>query len=248
MISENLIHEIGEEVTTETKSGRRKILLMISNAHNYYIGIELSEKFFSFVLSDNKGNKVKEKVISFQTSAEKETRNTTRLIKELSTFLELCKEYNPETIGVALPGHFDKQSCTILTNNPFWKTFTLKELVDNSPLPIYFENNVQSMALAERIFAECHRDQNFAVLHVGRGMFCSCIYEGELYGKNNVLAGEIGHTISHPDGELCECGKRGCLQTYASEAWIIKKSQILYQNFDNTYLRQLADTPWGYYH
>lgn len=243
LISENLIHEIGEEVTTETKSGRRKILLMISNAHNYYIGIELSEKFFSFVLSDNKGNKVKEKVISFQTSAEKETWNTTKLIKELSTFLELCKEYNPEAIGVALPGHFDKQSCTILTNNPFWKTFTLKELVDNSPLPIYFENNVQSMALAERIFSERHRDQNFAVLHVGRGMFCSCIYDGELYGKNNVLAGEIGHTISHPDGELCECGKRGCLQTYASEAWIIKKSQILYQNFDNTYLRQLADTP-----
>lgn len=243
LISENLIHEIGEEVTTETKSGRRKILLMISNAHNYYIGIELSEKFFSFVLSDNKGNKIKEKVISFQTSAEKETWNTTKLIKELSTFLELCKEYNPETIGVALPGHFDKQSCTILTNNPFWKTFTLKELVDNSPLPIYFENNVQSMALAERIFSERHRDQNSAVLHVGRGMFCSCIYDGELYGKNNVLAGEIGHTISHPDGELCECGKRGCLQTYASEAWIIKKSQILYQNFDNTYLRQLADTP-----
>src|SRR5699024_669111 len=108
--------EIGEEVTTETKSGRRKILLMISNAHNYYIGIELSEKFFSFVLSDSKGNKVKEKVISFQTSAEKETWNTTKLIKELSTFLELCKEYNPEAIGVALPGHFDNQSCTILTN------------------------------------------------------------------------------------------------------------------------------------
>lgn len=94
LISENLIHEIGEEVTTETKSGRRKILWMISIAHNYYVGIELSEKFFSFVLSDNKGNKVKEKVISFQTSAEKETWNTTKLIKELSTFLELCKEYN----------------------------------------------------------------------------------------------------------------------------------------------------------
>lgn len=243
LISENLVHELGEEVTSETKSGRKKILLMISGAHSYYIGIELSEKFFSFVLSDNKGNKEREKVISFQTSIEKEIWNTNRLIKELNNFIELCKDYNPKAIGLALPGHFNKQSYTILTNNSFWKQFNLKELVDNSSLPIYFENNVQSMALAERIFAEHHKDQNFAVLHVGRGMFCSCIYDGELYGKNNVLVGEIGHTISHPDGELCECGKRGCLQTYASEAWIIKKSQILYQNSDSTYLRQLADAP-----
>lgn len=244
LISEKLIHEIGEEVTSQTKSGRKKILLMISDAHSYYIGIELSEKFFSFVLSDNKGHLIKEKVIAFQSSSEKETWNTNRLMKELNHFIELCREYDPKAIGLALPGHFHKKSYTILTNNSFWEQFNLKELLDNSPLPIYFENNVQSMALAERIFAECHRDQNFAVLHVGRGMFCSCIYNGELYGKNNVLVGEIGHTISHPDGELCECGKRGCLQTYASEAWIIKKSQILYQNSDNTYLRQLADTPF----
>jgi len=44
----------------------------------------------------------------------------------------------------------------------------------------------------------------------------------------------------NPDGEFCECGRRGCLQTYASEAWIIKKAQILYQNTASTYLHQLV--------
>lgn len=46
--------------------------------------------------------------------------------------------------------------------------------------------------------------------------------------------------VVHPDGEICKCGKRGCLQTYTSESWIIKKSQILFDNSDSTYLRQLA--------
>ena len=83
-------------------------------------------------------------------------------------------------------------------------------------------------------------DDNFIFFHVGRGMFCSYMYNGELYAKDNFLVGEIGHIVVHPNGELCECGKRGCLQTYGSEAWIIKKSQILFDNSETTYLKQLV--------
>lgn len=101
------------------------------------------------------------------------------------------------------------------------------------------------MTIAERIFRFDSTDSNFIFFHVGRGMFCSHMYQGELYGKENILVGEVGHTIVHSDGELCECGKRGCLQTYASEAWIIKKSQILYDNSETTYLRQLTPSRDG---
>ncbi|MFG5498745.1 ROK family protein, partial [Enterococcus faecalis] len=40
---------------------------------------------------------------------------------------------------------------------------------------------------------------------------------------------------------LCECGKRGCLQTYASEAWLLKHSQLIYKNSTSTFLHQLVD-------
>ena len=96
------------------------------------------------------------------------------------------------------------------------------------------------MALFERLFSLSNKDDNLTFLHVGRGMFCSSIYQSKLYGSNNRLVGEVGHIVVHPDGEHCECGKRGCLQTYASESWIIKKSQILFDNSDSTYLRQLV--------
>ena len=45
----------------------------------------------------------------------------------------------------------------------------------------------------------------------------------------------------HPDGELCECGKHGCLQTYASETWLIKKARLLYHSSPDTYLHQLVN-------
>ncbi len=93
---------------------------------------------------------------------------------------------------------------------------------------------------AERLFTFNGTDDNFIFFHVGRGMFCSYMYNGELYPKDNFLVGEIGHIVAHPDEELCECGKRGCLETYGSEAWIIKKSNILFENSKTTYLRQLV--------
>ena len=141
---------------------------------------------------------------------------------------------------MALPGHFYEEKQGIQTNNPFWEYFVFDQLPEYFCGPIYFSNNVECMAISERLFNNIPNDDNYSILHVGRGMFCSSIYNGQLYGLTNVVIGEIGHVIVHPDGELCECGKRGCLQTYASESWIIKKSQLLYDNSTVTYLRQLC--------
>lgn len=240
MIQENLIYELGEVVPEENKSGRKKILLGVSSNHSFYIGSELSPKYISFCLTDNTGKVLKEKTILLE--SEDLITNLTEefYVNNLKEFIDLCKSYEPKAIGIALPGHFDENTKSIVTNNSFWKNFNIKTLLENIDLPIYFENNVKCMTLAERLFSFNGTDDNFIFFHVGRGMFCSYMYNGELYAKDNFLVGEIGHIIVHPDGELCECGKRGCLQTYGSEAWIIKKSQILFANSETTFLKQLV--------
>ena len=240
MIQENLIHEIGEVITEESKSGRKKILLGISPNHSFYIGTELSPKYISFCLTDNVGKILKEKIISLDTSNLNEILTEEYYVNELNNFIKSCEEYSPKAVGIALPGHFDENNICIISNNSFWKNFNIKVILDNIDLPIYFENNVKCMTLAERLFTFTGIDSNFIFFHVGRGMFCSYMYNGNLYAKDNFLVGEIGHVVVHPDGELCECGKRGCLQTYGSEAWIIKKSQILFDNSEITYLKQLV--------
>lgn len=240
LIQENLIHELGEVIPEESKSGRKKILLGISPNHSFYIGTELSPKYISFCLTDNIGKILKEKIFYLDNSDLKEILNEQFYINELKNFINSCEDYNPKGIGVALPGHFDEVNKSINSNNSFWKNFNIKILLDEIDLPIYFENNVKCMTLSERLFGFNSNDDNFILFHVGRGMFCSYMYNGELYAKNNSLVGEIGHIVVHPNGELCECGKRGCLQTYGSEAWIIKKSQILFDNSESTYLKQLV--------
>ncbi|MDU5107843.1 ROK family transcriptional regulator [Clostridium sp.] len=240
MIQENIIHELGEVVPEESKSGHKKILLGVSPEHSFYIGTELSPKYISFCLADNTGKIFKKNIISLDNSNFEEILSEDFYINELKKFINSCEDYNPKGIGIALPGHFDEVNKSIISNNLFWKNFNLKDLLDKIDLPICFENNVKCMTLAERLFTFNGTDDNFIFFHVGRGMFCSYMYNGELYAKDNFLVGEIGHIIVHPNGELCECGKRGCLQTYGSEAWIIKKSQILFDNSETTYLKQLV--------
>lgn len=240
MINQNLIHEIGEVILEQGKSGRKKILLGISPNHSFYVGTELSQKYISFCLTDNTGNIIKEKIIQLNSYDSTSTLTEEFYSNELQDFIESCKDYNPRGIGVAIPGHFDYKNKSIISNNPFWKNFNIKILLDKINLPIFFENNVKCMTLSERLFSVDSNDDNFIFFHVGRGMFCSYMYNGKLYAEDNYLVGEIGHIIVHPDGELCECGKRGCLQTYGSEAWIIKKSQIFFENSETTYLRQLV--------
>lgn len=99
-----------------------------------------------------------------------------------------------------------------------------------------------SMAKPESLFYTAPEidNSNFLFFHIGRGIHCTHVYHDDLYGKQDLKIGEIGHMIIRPDGEQCECGKRGCLQTYASETWLIYKAKLLYDSAPDTCLRQLA--------
>ncbi|WP_052342742.1 ROK family transcriptional regulator [Bacillus sp. EB01] len=240
LLEDKLIYELGEDSSDHKGSGRKRIFLDISKDHSFYIGCELSEKYLSFCLSDNTGKIHEKKIIKLDAGNHSDLLTEEYFINELKQFILIYNSYQPRAIGIALPGHFNEKAKTIYSNKALWKKFNLGAVLNSFDLPIYFQNNVHCMANSERIFGGNYKDHNFIFFHVGRGMFCSYMYEGNTYGKGNFLVGEVGHTVVQPGGELCECGKMGCLQTYASEAWIIKKSRILFENSNTTFLRQLS--------
>ncbi|CIR60304.1 transcriptional regulator/sugar kinase domain protein [Streptococcus pneumoniae GA17328] len=96
------------------------------------------------------------------------------------------------------------------------------------------------MAIGKRLFSRQQNDPNFAYFHFARGMHCSYIYDGNIYGKGNLMIGEIGHTVVSSEGEECSCGRKGCLQTFAGESWLIKKSKILYHQSPYSLLPSLV--------
>lgn len=241
LLSEHLIQELGEEYDPQDKVGRKKILLSVAPEHSYYIGAEISERFFSFVLTDNTGV-ILQQDVSFHMLNVPIT--TDSFIKALSRFIENTGYAERiSSIGIAIPGHYtDQTRHQIMTNNAYWKSFNLTEIKNQFSVPVYYSNNVHCMTRAESLFYTTPEtdNSNFLFFHIGRGIHCTHVYHDDLYGKQNLKIGEIGHVIIHPDGEQCECGKRGCLQTYASEIWLIRKAKLLYDSALDTYLRQLV--------
>lgn len=237
LLEEGHVLEIGQ-MDSQSTAGRKKILLDIPKTHAYFIGSEISESRFTFVLTDNTGDVITRE--KHYPSDQLAMHSITDYIQTLKRFLASINQ-PVRAIGISLPGHFNQQKPKeILTNNARWEHFNLQTLQAEFSQPIYFDNNVNAMALAKRLFTHEKQSDNFIYFHVGHGMHYSYMFENKLYRKDNYLIGEMGHTIVNPEGELCECGKYGCLQTYASETWLMKKARLVYQSNNTSFLRELS--------
>lgn len=242
MLESGLIRELGEDLTGHDSVGRKKIMLSVRSSYSYYVGAEIAEKFLAFVLTDNIGTLIEKKTIRTKDGIQMDAEY---FIGHCLDFLEDVSAYEIKAVGLAIPGHFKKDTRhRIFTNNSYWNGFDLEQISTRLPIPVYFSNNVRCMARAESLFYSSQEpgSGNFIFFHLGRGIHCTYMYQGQLYSRHNFKIGEIGHIVVRPDGELCECGKKGCLQTCASETWLIKKAKLLYTASPDTYLRQLVTT------
>ena len=108
MLSDHLIQEVGEEIDLQDKVGRKKILLSIAPEHSYYIGAEISEKFFSFVLTDNIGTIYQQD--TFFHNRHKPI-NADFFMQHLSVFIKkVSHKQQIHAIGIAIPGHYTKSN------------------------------------------------------------------------------------------------------------------------------------------
>ncbi|MCH4056961.1 MAG: hypothetical protein LKE89_03385, partial [Lactobacillaceae bacterium] len=91
LIQEHKIAEVGETGPTTAGSGRRRILLAPEPNQVYYVGSELSEKNFTFCLTDNLGKIIKSDVVAFQPETLSEELTTNNYQRHLSKFLAECR-------------------------------------------------------------------------------------------------------------------------------------------------------------
>jgi glucokinase len=87
-------------------------------------------------------------------------------------------------------------------------------------IPVTLTNDANAAALGEMIYGGARGMKDFAVVTLGTGLGSGIVVGGKLLYGHDGYAGELGHTISTPDGRECGCGRRGCLETYASATGI----------------------------
>jgi glucokinase len=101
--------------------------------------------------------------------------------------------------------------------NLSWTWVDLRaELAPYYRIPIAATNDANAAALGEMFFGAAKEMREFIVITLGTGLGSGIVVNGELVYGSTGFAGEIGHTIVDPAGRPCGCGRRGCLEVYAS--------------------------------
>ena len=87
-------------------------------------------------------------------------------------------------------------------------------------LPAFITNDAKASALGEMVYGGAKGMRNFVVITLGTGLGSGIVVNGQLVYGHDGLAGEVGHTIVASNGRACGCGRRGCLEAYASATGI----------------------------
>lgn len=127
-----------------------------------------------------------------------------------------------DTVGIGVPGLFDDTAGTVtfLTNVPGkWKGRPLARLVgDALDAPARLINDARAFALAEWTLGAARGCDTAVFVAVGTGVGGGIVVGGAPHEGREGRAGELGHQTIDPDGPLCGCGNRGCLEAFVREA------------------------------
>ncbi len=129
----------------------------------------------------------------------------------------LGKRYQLVGIGIGAPNANYYRSTIEQPPNLGWEYVDVKaEIGKYCNLPVAITNDANAAALGEMLFGAAQGMKNFIVITLGTGLGSGIVSNGELVYGADGFAGELGHTVVDPNGRICGCGKRGCLETYCS--------------------------------
>jgi glucokinase len=121
--------------------------------------------------------------------------------------------------GFGIPGAIDLDRGIISEspNLPGWEDFDIRSrLQEGLRMPVFIENDANALALGEGWLGAARNARDFCCLTLGTGVGGAIVLNGDIWHGAEGMAGEIGHMVIQMDGPLCQCGRRGCLEAFAS--------------------------------
>jgi glucokinase len=123
---------------------------------------------------------------------------------------------------------------------------------DEFGIPCILTNDANAAAVGEMIYGNAKNMKDFVVITLGTGLGSGFVCGGVLLNGHHGIAGEVGHTSVNPTGRYCNCGKRGCLETYVSATGIkrtvyklladhLEPSELRGISFDNLNTKMISE-------
>lgn len=205
------------------------------------VGIDISKLTTTYAIVDIRGNILAKD--QFPTVDYPDVNDYVAVLSEkLVTFmLENDAIDKVRSVGISAPSGNFKTGCMENSPNMPWKgVIPLAAMLrDRLGLAVAVANDGHVIALGEQQYGSAHGLSDFAIVTIGHGLGCSVFSNKMPHLGSNGFAGEFGHTCAVDGGRQCECGLKGCLETYvAAKGIILTAKELLEKNpYEQSLLR-----------
>jgi N-acetylglucosamine repressor len=223
LIRDGLVFEKEEG---DSSGGRPPILLALNPRNRFVIGLKLTEDRIIGALTDLEAIILHQETIAWSgLSPEAAVDGIEELIGRLLPAAGIDRHLILG-IGIGLAGIIDAHT-GLVRQSPYlpWRDLDLRGLIqDRLNIPVFLDNDVNMLTLAEKWFGSGQGIANFLVVTVGRGVGLGIVVNNQFYRGVSGGAGEFGHIVVDAGGPPCDCGKRGCLEAYIEDAALLRQA------------------------
>ena len=160
------------------------------------------------------------------------TRSYEKLLSSLTDWInEFRKNYKVEGVGVGCAGVIDYRlgKVKFSPNLPYLNDASLRNDLENKVgLPVFIDNDANVVCWGEYKMGAGIGQRNLICLTLGTGIGGALVFDGKLYRGSWGGGAELGHIALNFEGPICECGNRGCLESFVGASAIIKRAKHLF--------------------
>jgi N-acetylglucosamine repressor len=218
-----------ESTLGSSSGGRKPKMLRIRTEGLFVIGVDAGPETVDCILTTLTGE------VIGTVSCDLQVHTNHEFLVQLSQAVDyLLESYSVKRehilgIGIAMHGVVDAEA-GIGQVAPILKLHNIpikQEVESVFGVPVKVENDARAMALGESWFGKYDARETIVAVNIGSGIGAGIIIQGRLLHGAAGLAGEFGHMSIDLNGEICACGNRGCLQTFASGPAIAKRAGMI---------------------
>ncbi len=205
----------------------------------YYAGVDLGGTFVKCGIVDSDGRLIRKDKVKTESSYDDVVKSMADII------LKLAKEEGVTLsgVGIGCPGTVDgKKGVILYSNNLDWKNAPLaRDISKLVKVPVAITNDANSAALGESAYGAGKNYTDMILVTLGTGVGSGIVIDGKLFEGNKGAGAELGHTVIRMNGERCTCGRKGCLEAYASASALVRQAKAYMQKDKETLLWNLCE-------
>jgi predicted NBD/HSP70 family sugar kinase len=220
-------HEAPGEEQRRRGTGRRPTLLSLVPGAAFAVGIDIGHRHIRVIICDLAGEPVAERWSPAQ--VDEAPSATLDLTYDLVQRALRDAAVAPQRVlgaGIGLAAPIDPDTGEIRADGifPGWQSVVpATEMSKRLGIPVQLANDADAGALGENVFGAAQGVNDMIYLRLSAGVGAGLILAGQPYRGARGIAGEIGHVCVRPDGMICRCGNRGCLETVASPVAVARQ-------------------------